>query len=84
VDEVIQHLLGDLKVSDDTILHRLDGDNITGRAAQHFLGFLADGLNFASRLVQRDNGRLVDNNALSFRENKRIGGAKVNGKVRRK
>ena len=79
VDEVIQHLLGDFEVSDDAVLHRLDGDNIAGRAAQHFLRLFTDRLNFAGRFVQRDNRRLIDNNAFSFRENQRVGGAKVNG-----
>ena len=84
VDEVIQHLLGDFEVSDDAVFHRLDGDDIARRAAQHFLGFLTDGLDFAGCFVQRDDRRLVDNNAFSLRENQRVGGAKVDGKIRRK
>src|SRR3972149_6541608 len=33
LDEVGQHLLGDLKVGDDAVLHRLDGHDVAPRAA---------------------------------------------------
>ena len=84
LDEVIQHLLGDFEVRDDAVFHRLDGDDIAGRAAQHFLGFLADRFDFAGGFVQRDDGRLVDDDAFTLGENEGIGGAKIDGKVGRK
>ena len=37
LDEVGQHLLGDVEVGDDAVLHRLDGDDVAGRAAEHLL-----------------------------------------------
>ena len=42
IDEVVQHLLGDFEVRDDTVLHWLDGNDVARGAAKHFLGFLAD------------------------------------------
>ena len=63
LNEVVQHALGDFEVGDDAVLHGPDGDDVAGRAAQHFLGFLADGLHFAVVLVDGDDGGLVDDDA---------------------
>ena len=84
LNEVIQHLLSDLEIGDHAVFHRLDGDDIAGRAAQHFLGFLADGLDFPGVLVDGDDGWFVDYNALAFSEDERIRRPKVDGKIRRK
>jgi hypothetical protein len=64
--EVLEHLLGHLKVGDHTIFHRADGDDVAGGPAKHLLGLLADGLDFVSHLVYCDNGRLTDNDSASF------------------
>ena len=42
-DEVLDHFFGDFEVRDDTIAHRPDRLNITGRPAQHQLGLFPDG-----------------------------------------
>src|SRR5262249_50958246 len=84
LNKVIQHALGDLEIGDDAVLHRFNGDDIAGCAAQHFLGFLADGLDFARVLVDGDDGRLVDDNALALRIDKSIGGPQIDGEVRGK
>src|SRR5271166_7037455 len=41
LDEVVQHLLGDLEVGNDAVLHRLDGDDVARRTAKHLLGLFA-------------------------------------------
>ena len=42
-DEVAEHPLGRLEVGDDAVAHRLDRGDVAGRAAEHLLGFVADG-----------------------------------------
>ena len=81
LDEVVQHLLGDFEVGDDAVFHRLDGDDVAGRAAQHFLRLFADGLHFAGVLVDGDDGRLVDDDALAARVDQRVGGAEIDGQI---
>jgi hypothetical protein len=49
--KVVQHLFGDFEVGDDAILHRLDGHDVAGRAAQHLFGLFADGFDFVGVLV---------------------------------
>ena len=39
VNEVLQHLLRDRKVGDDTVLQRPYGSDVLGRATEHLLGF---------------------------------------------
>ena len=84
LDEVGQHLLGDLEVGDDAVLHRLDGDDVAGRAAEHVLGVLADGLDPAVHLVDGHDRRLVDDDALAAGVDAGVGGAEVDGQVTRK
>ena len=84
LNEVIQHALGDLEVGDHTVLHGLDGDDVAGRAPQHLFRLLANRLYLAIVLVDGDDGWFVDNDALSFGKDQRVGRSEVNRKVRRK
>ena len=81
LNEVIQHALGHFEVGDDAVLHRPDGDDVAGRAAQHVLGFFADGLDFAGVLVDGHDGGLVDHDALAFGEDQGVGGAQIDGQI---
>ena len=81
LNEVVQHLLGDLEIGDYAVFHRLDGHDVAGCAAQHFFGFLADRLDFASVLVDGDDRGLVDDDAFALRIYQRIGRAQIDGKV---
>jgi hypothetical protein len=81
LDEVVEHLLGDFEVGDHAVLHRLDGHDVAGRAAQHLLGLFAHGFHFAGVLVDGHNGGLVDNNALAGREDQRVGSAEIDGQI---
>ena len=65
LDEVVQHLLGDLEVGDDAVFHGLDGHDVARRASEHFLGLFAHGFNFAGVLVDGHDRRLVYDNALA-------------------
>jgi hypothetical protein len=44
LDELLEHLLGDGEVGDHAVFHRANHRNAARRLAEHFLGFLADGL----------------------------------------
>ena len=84
LNEVVQHLLGDFEVGDDAVFHRLDGDDVARRAAQHLFRFFADGFDFAGVLVDGDDRRLVDHDAFAARVDQRVSGAEVDGEVARK
>src|SRR5260370_21132144 len=64
LDEVGQHLLGDLEVGDDAVLHRLDRHDVARRAPEHLLRVLADRLDAAVDLVDRHDRGLVYDDAL--------------------
>jgi hypothetical protein len=81
LDEVGQHLLGDLEVGDDSVLHRLDGDDVARRAAEHLLGVAPDRFDAAVDLVDGHDGGLVDDDALPARVDARVRGAEIDGKV---
>ena len=83
LDEVGQHLLGDLEVSDDSVFHRFDSHDVARRPAEHVLGVLADRLDAAVHFVDRDNRRLVDDDALSARVDARIRRAEVDSEIAR-
>lgn len=82
-DEILDHFLGDFKVSDHAITHRTDGFHVARRAAQHLLGFDANGVNqlAAADIAQRHNGRLIQHDAPAFHIYQRIGRTKVDGDV---
>ena len=79
----LEHVRGDLKVSDNAVLqgaHRRDG---AGRSADHLLRLVADGddlLRVGAHVHRNDRG-LTDHNALAFNENKGIGGAEVDPNI---
>ncbi len=83
LDEVGQHLLGDLEVGDDAVLHRLDGDNVAGRPAEHVLGVLAYRLDAAVHLVDGHDRGLVDHDPLAAGIDAGVGRAQVDGQVTR-
>jgi hypothetical protein len=83
VDEVAHHRLGDLEVGDDAVLHRPDGDDVAGGAAEHLLGVLADGddpLRVALAL-DGDDARLVGDDPLALHVREGRGGPEIDGQV---
>src|SRR4029453_635013 len=83
VDEVRQHLLGDLEVGDHAVLHRTDRDDVAGGAAQHVLGVAADGFDLAGDAVDRHDRRLRDHDALALRVDERVPGPAVYREIAR-
>ena len=84
LNEVIQHGFGHFEIGDYSVLHGPDGDDVAGRAAQHFLRLLPDGFYLTGILVDSNNGRFVDYNAFASREDQRVGGAEIDGQIARK
>ena len=72
LDEVLDHLLRHFEVGDDAVLHRTDGHDVAGRAAEHLLRFLADRFDVVVDLVDRDDRRLAHNNAFVLRVDERV------------
>jgi hypothetical protein len=81
LDEVGQHLLGDLEVCDDPVLHRLDRHDVARRPAEHLLGVLAHGFDASVDLVDSDDRRLVDDDAFAARVDARVGRAEVDREI---
>ena len=86
VDEMLEHLLGDGEVRDDTVFERPDGHDVPGRAPEHALRGLADSGNIlgAARpafLADGDHGRLVQNDALAADVDERVGCTEIDREV---
>src|SRR5712691_10940445 len=81
LDEISEHLLGDLEVGDDAVFHWFDGHHVPRCAAQHVLGVFAHRDYFAGVLVDRHDGGLVDDNPFTFGEHQRVGCAYIDRQV---
>ena len=81
LDEVGQHLFGDLEVGDDPVLHRLDRDDIARRAPEHLFGGPANRLDATIDLVDRDDGRFVDHDPLASGVHAGVRGTQVDRQV---
>jgi len=76
-EEVAKHLLGNVEVGDDAVLHRSHRDDAVGRPAQHPLRLETNTLDLLRLPVDRDDRRLVEDDALAFDVDKRIRCAEV-------
>ena len=81
LDEVAQHLLGDVEVGDDAVLQRADRGDRPRRAAEHPLRLDADRVHLAGALVDRDDRGLGEDDAAPAHVDERVGGAEVDGHV---
>ena len=83
-DEVLDHLLGDIEVSDDAVTQGPDCLNVAGRAPQHELGLLADSqhLGLAAAGSYRHHRGLIQDDTAALDVDQRVGGAKVDRHVR--
>jgi hypothetical protein len=82
-DKSVKHSLSDLEIGYHAIAQRLYRHDVAGSTAKHLLGFGTDSFDFARMPVQRDDGRLVDNNSFVSGVNQSVGRAEINGEVRR-
>ena len=81
LDEVAEHLLGDVEVGDDAVLERPDGGDGARCAAQHPLGLGADGVDLARARVDGHDRRLREDDAPPSHVDEGVGGAQVDGHV---
>ena len=81
LDEVAEHLLGDVEVGDDAVLQRANGGDRAGRAAEHPLRLDSDGVHLAAAGVDRDHGGLGQDDAASADVHERVGRAQVDRHV---
>ena len=82
-DEMLDHFLGDFEVGDDSVAQRAAGGNVTGGAAEHHLGLLADGyhLFLASDIGDGDDAWFGQDDAAALDVDERVGGAEIDGHV---
>ena len=83
LDEFAQHPLGDLEVGDDAVPHWPDGPDVTMRSPEHLLRLVSDGDDALRVPVERDDRRLVEDDAFSPHPDDRVGGPQIDGEVGR-
>ena len=66
VDEITQHGLGNIKISNYTVLHRAYGNNIARCPAYHLLGFITHRQHPAIITLYSNHRRFPHNNAFAF------------------
>jgi hypothetical protein len=84
LDEVLQHLLGDVEVRDHTVAHGPDRLNRLRRAPDHPFGFFAEGLDLgpaAALLAHGNDGRLVEHDPFVADVDQGVGGAEVDRQI---
>ena len=81
VHEVLDHLLRDVEVADDAVAERPDGDDVGRRPADHALRLRADRQDALGLRVDRDHGRLADDDAAIADVDERVRGAEVDPDV---
>ncbi len=77
----MQHLLGHVEVRDDAVLERPDSHDVARRATEHRLRLVSDGQHRVIGLVDRDDGRLVEHDALAADVHERIRRSEVHREV---
>ena len=81
LDEVPQHLLGDVEVGDDAVLQRADRGDRARRATEHPLRLDTDRVHLAGSLVDRHDGGLGEHDAAAANVDERVRGAEIDGHV---
>jgi hypothetical protein len=77
MDEVAQHGFGDFEVGNHAVLHGSNSHDVSGRSAQHPLGFLTDRQHVGRASLNGHDGGFAQNNAPVSYINERVGSAKV-------
>src|SRR5689334_4695550 len=81
LNEVAEHLLGDVEVGDHAVLQRADRGDRPRRAAEHAFCLDTDGVHLAGALVDRDDGRLGEHDSAPTDVHERVRRAQVDGHV---
>jgi hypothetical protein len=83
VNEVLDHLLGDIDVGDDSVAQRPDRLDLVRRLAHHQLGVLADGFHLLDAVdgLDRDDRGLVEHDSAATDVDERVGGPEIDRHV---
>ncbi len=81
LNEIAQHLLGDVEVGDDAVPQRSNRLDVGGGAADHALGLHPHGQRPVGLGVDGYHRGLIEDDALTAHIHQRVGGAQVNGHV---
>ena len=83
VNEVLDHLLGDIDVGDDAVAKRPDGLDLVGGLAHHQLGVVADRLHLLDAVdgLDGDDRRLIEDDPAAADVDERVGGSKIDRHV---
>src|SRR3954452_19715138 len=81
LDEVTEHLLGDVEVGDHAVLQRPDCRDRPGRAPEHSLRLDADRVHLARALVDRDHAGFREHDAATAHVDERVRRPEVDSHV---
>ena len=81
LDEVPQHLLGDVEVGDHAVLERPDRTDRSRGTPKHLLRLEPNRVDVARRLVDRNYRRLAEHDASPSHIDERVGGAEIDSHV---
>ena len=81
LDEVAEHLLGDVEVGDDAVAQRSDGGDVGRGTTDHPLRLHTDGERSIVVRVDCNDRRLVEDDSLSAHEHEGVGRSQVDGHV---
>src|SRR5713101_8013548 len=81
LDEVPQHLFGDVEIGDHAVFERTNRGNRPRRAPEHSLRLDPDGMHLARSLVDGDHGRLGEDDATAADVDERVRRAEVHGHI---
>src|SRR5215467_7426991 len=81
LNEIAEHSLGDVKVGNDTVLQRTDGDDIARRAAYHALRFQSDCDYLPGIGIERYYRRFAQNDPAPSDIHQSVGGPQVDGHI---
>ena len=77
LDEVLDHILGQVVLADHPVPQGADGDDIAGGASEHLLGFAADLHQLIGLPVYGDDGRFFQDDAPSLDVDEHRGGTEI-------
>ena len=81
LNEIAQHGLRDIEISDHPVFHRTNRGDITRGAPEHLFGLIAHGEHFARNRMNRDDAGFAEHNTFIFYVDEGIGGAQVDTDV---
>jgi hypothetical protein len=83
LDEVLQHPLGHIEIGDDAVLQRAQRLDVLRRAAEHRLGLVTHPDHLVVGAADRDDRRLIEDDASAPHEHECVGRSEVDRQVRR-